>query len=161
MPILRLKSSAGTKKRNSKRPRSIHVHKVSGNSASLIDNSASIVSPSLGKNFFQILSFSGSVADAVRKSGAAMHELFSLLRRDKNFRAEFEAVLNQRLEISAIDSALKGKISVLSFLLCNRLPAKYKNSQHISSVTREIPPIHYIPAEKKPAKAPEGKHGSR
>lgn len=54
---------------------------------------------------------------------------YTYLTKDKTFLKRFDAIINLKLEIALLESALKSKsASILSFSLANRLPLKYNKS---------------------------------
>ncbi len=56
-------------------------------------------------------------------------QFYSYLTKDKTFLKRFDKIINLKLEIALLESALKSKsASILSFSLANRLPLKYNKS---------------------------------
>lgn len=86
------------------------------------------------QNFLSALLEADTLTEALENSALPKNLLFTFLFDDKNFLKQFDKIINLKLEIALVDTALKAKAAnVLSFSLMSRLPNKYnKNKKEIS-----------------------------
>ena len=86
------------------------------------------------QNFLSALLEADTLTEALENSALPKNLLFTFLFDDKNFLKQFDKIVNLKLEIALVDTALKAKAAnVLSFSLMSRLPNKYnKNKKEIS-----------------------------
>lgn len=86
------------------------------------------------QNFLSALLEADTLTEALENSALPKNLLFTFLFDDKNFSKQFDKIINLKLEIALVDTALKAKAAnVLSFSLMSRLPNKYnKNKKEIS-----------------------------
>ena len=86
------------------------------------------------QNFLSALLEADTLTEALENSALPKNLLFTFLFDDKNFLKQFDKIINLKLEIALVDTALKAKAAnVLSFSLMSRLPNKYnKNRKEIS-----------------------------
>lgn len=71
-----------------------------------------------------------SLTDALEFCGVSKSALCSFLFTDKTFQKSFDKIINLKLEIALIDTALKSRAAnILSFSLINRLPKKYNKTK--------------------------------
>lgn len=97
--------------------------------------------------FLHFLSDCDTLKQAIKKSGISLSIVHYLLKTDSDFGAAVDEVLNKKLEFAAIDTALGGNSSLLTLMLTNRMPNKYKPK----NAYEEAPPysrIIYVDAEK-------------
>ena len=86
------------------------------------------------QNFLSALLQADTLTEALEISNLPKNLLFTFLFDDKNFLKQFDKIINLKLEIALVDTALKAKAAnILSFSLMSRLPNKYnKNKKDLS-----------------------------
>lgn len=91
------------------------------------------------QNFLSALLEADTLTEALENSALPKNLLFTFLFEDKHFLKQFDKIINLKLEIALIDTALKAKAAnILSFSLISRLPNKYnKNKKEISKDLQE------------------------
>jgi len=86
------------------------------------------------QKFLQALQNADSLSEALDACAMPKSALYALLFKNKSFQKAFDKIINLKLEITLIETALKSKTpAVLSFSLTNRLPKKYNKSKKDSS----------------------------
>ena len=95
----------------------------------------------LKADFLSALLEADTLSEALELSALPKNILFSFLFEDKKFLKQFDKIINLKLEIALIDTALKAKAAnILSFSLISRLPNKYnKNKKDIAKDPKESP----------------------
>ena len=95
----------------------------------------------LKADFLSALLEADTLSEALELSALPKNILFSFLFEDKKFLKQFDKIINLKLEIALIDTALKAKAAnILSFSLISRLPNKYnKNKKDITKDPKESP----------------------
>lgn len=90
-------------------------------------------------NFLSALLETDTLSEALELSALPKNMLFSFLFEDKKFLKQFDKIVNLKLEIALVDTALKAKAAnILSFSLISRLPSKYnKNKKDTPKDTKE------------------------
>ena len=90
-------------------------------------------------NFLSALLETDTLSEALEFSALPKNMLFSFLFEDKKFLKQFDKIVNLKLEIALVDTALKAKAAnILSFSLISRLPNKYnKNKKDTPKDTKE------------------------
>jgi len=90
-------------------------------------------------NFLSALLETDTLSEALELSALPKNMLFSFLSEDKKFLKQFDKIINLKLEIALVDTALKAKAAnILSFSLISRLPNKYnKNKKDTQKDTKE------------------------
>jgi hypothetical protein len=96
--------------------------------------------------FLHFLSDSDTLKQAIKKSGVSLSLVHYLLKTDDDFRTAVDEVLNKKLEFAAIDTALGGNSSLLTLMLTNRMPDKYKPKNSYEEPT-PYSRIIYVDAE--------------
>lgn len=82
------------------------------------------------ENFLKILQKSLTLTQALEESTLDQGDLCRFLIEDKTFQKHFDKIINLKLELALIESALKSKAAgILSFSLINRLPKKYNKTK--------------------------------
>ena len=82
------------------------------------------------QNFLSALLEADTLTEALENSALPKNLLFTFLFDDKNFLKQFDKIINLKLEIALVDTALKAKAAnVLSFSLMSRLPNKYNKNK--------------------------------
>ena len=91
------------------------------------------------QNFLSALLEADTLTEALENSALPKNLLFTFLFDDKNFLKQFDKIVNLKLEIALLETALKAKAAnILSFSLMSRLPNKYnKNKKETSKNTDE------------------------
>lgn len=91
------------------------------------------------QNFLSALLEADTLTEALENSALPKNLLFTFLFDDKNFLKQFDKIVNLKLEIALLETALKAKAAnILSFSLMSRLPNKYnKNKKESSKDTSE------------------------
>ncbi len=91
------------------------------------------------QNFLSALLEADTLTEALENSALPKNLLFTFLFDDKNFLKQFDKIINLKLEIALVDTALKAKAAnILSFSLMSRLPNKYnKNKKETSKDNAE------------------------
>ncbi|MBO4707516.1 MAG: hypothetical protein J5594_03030 [Elusimicrobiaceae bacterium] len=86
------------------------------------------------RNFLSALLEADTLTEALENSALPKNLLFTFLFDDKKFLKQFDKIINLKLEIALVDTALKAKAAnILSFSLMSRLPNKYnKNKKDLS-----------------------------
>ena len=89
--------------------------------------------------FLSALLEADTLTEALELSALPKNMLFSFLFEDKKFLKQFDKIINLKLEIALVDTALKAKAAnILSFSLISRLPNKYnKNKKETQKDTKE------------------------
>lgn len=89
--------------------------------------------------FLSALLEADTLTEALEISALPKNILFSFLFEDKKFLKQFDKIINLKLEIALVDTALKAKAAnILSFSLISRLPNKYnKNKKDTQKDTKE------------------------
>lgn len=94
----------------------------------------------LKEKFLTILEESSTINEALELSNFPKSMLCSALLKDKTFQKNFDKIINLKLEIALIESALKSKTAgILCFSLTNRLPKKYNKSPKESAKPASTP----------------------
>lgn len=84
----------------------------------------------LKQQFLQALTESESLCDALEACAMPRSVLCGFLIKDKTFLKSFDKIINLKLEMALLETALKSKAAgVLSFSLVNRLPKKYNKTK--------------------------------
>jgi len=100
------------------------------------------------ENFLKILQKSLTLTQALEESALDQGDLCRFLIEDKTFQKNFDKIINLKLELALLESALKSKAAgILSFSLINRLPKKYnktKKEEKISAVNTAPAKIIYF-----------------
>lgn len=82
------------------------------------------------QNFLNILQKSLTLTQALEESTLDQGDLCRFLIEDKTFQKHFDKIINLKLELALLESALKSKAAgILSFSLINRLPKKYNKAK--------------------------------
>lgn len=82
------------------------------------------------QNFLTILQKSLTLTQALEESSLDQGDLCRFLIEDKTFQKNFDKIINLKLELALLESALKSKAAgILSFSLINRLPRKYNKTK--------------------------------
>ena len=82
------------------------------------------------ENFLNILQKSLTLTQALEESALDQGDLCRFLIEDKTFQKHFDKIINLKLELALLESALKSKAAgILSFSLINRLPKKYNKTK--------------------------------
>ncbi len=82
------------------------------------------------QKFLDALEQSDTLCEALEISCLPKNMLCHFLIKDKEFLKEFDKIVNLKLEIALLESALKSKSAgILSFSLINRLPKKYNKTK--------------------------------
>lgn len=106
------------------------------------------------ENFLKILQKSLTLTQALEESSLDQGDLCRFLIEDKTFQKHFDKVINLKLELALIESALKSKAAgILSFSLINRLPKKYnktKKEEKVSSINSAPTKIIYFEEDTTP-----------
>lgn len=97
------------------------------------------------QNFLSALLEAETLTEALEISNLPKNLLFNFLFDDKNFLKQFDKIINLKLEIALVDTALKAKAAnVLSFSLMSRLPNKYNKNKKDTSKDLQEPQITKI-----------------
>ncbi len=97
------------------------------------------------QNFLSALLEAETLTEALEISTLPKNLLFTFLFDDKNFLKQFDKIINLKLEIALVDTALKAKAAnVLSFSLMSRLPNKYNKNKKDTSKDLQEPQITKI-----------------
>lgn len=82
------------------------------------------------QNFLSALLEADTLSEALENSNLPKNLLFTFLFEDKHFLKQFDKIINLKLEIALVDTALKAKAAnILSFSLMSRLPNKYNKNK--------------------------------
>lgn len=82
------------------------------------------------QNFLNSLQKSLTLTQALEESALDQGDLCRFLIEDKTFQKAFDKIINLKLELALLESALKSKAAgILSFSLINRLPKKYNKTK--------------------------------
>ncbi len=82
------------------------------------------------QNFLSALLEADTLTEALENSTLPKNLLFTFLFDDKNFLKQFDKIVNLKLEIALLETALKAKAAnILSFSLMSRLPNKYNKNK--------------------------------
>ncbi|ACC98402.1 hypothetical protein Emin_0847 [Elusimicrobium minutum Pei191] len=93
-------------------------------------------------NFLTHLQNALNIEAALELTGLQAIKLFSFLQKDKVFARRFDQIINLKLEIAFLDSALKTKSpTILSFALTNRLGEKYNKTKTPPNSAAPLPQI--------------------
>ena len=80
--------------------------------------------------FLKTLQKSLTLTQALEESSLDQGDLCRFLIEDKTFQKSFDKIINLKLELALLESALKSKAAgILSFSLINRLPKKYNKAK--------------------------------
>jgi len=103
----------------------------------------------LQQQFLEALQNADSLSEALDACAMPKSALCAMLFKSKSFQKAFDKIINLKLEIALIETALKSKTpTVLSFSLTNRLPKKYNKSQKpVSDAPQKQGKIVYVEAE--------------
>ena len=86
-----------------------------------------------------------TLTEALENSALPKNLLFTFLFDDKNFLKQFDKIINLKLEIALVETALKAKAAnILSFSLMSRLPNKYNKNKKENSKELQEPQITKI-----------------
>ena len=86
------------------------------------------------QKFLSALLEAETLTEALEISALPKNLLFTFLFDDKNFLKQFDKIINLKLEIALLETALKAKAAnILSFSLMSRLPNKYNKNKKESS----------------------------
>ena len=98
------------------------------------------------QNFLSALLEADTLTEALENSALPKNLLFTFLFDDKNFLKQFDKIVNLKLEIALLETALKAKAAnILSFSLMSRLPNKYnKTKRETGKDLKETPPTTII-----------------
>ena len=92
------------------------------------------------QQFLQSLEESESLSDALKACSMPKSLLCSFLIKDKTFLKSFDKIINMKLEMALLDTALKSKAAgILSFSLINRLPKKYNKTKKEPKTEEQSP----------------------
>jgi len=84
----------------------------------------------LKEQFLEALQNAESLSDALEACAMPKSMLCNFLFKDKKFQKDFDKIINLKLEIALLETALKSKAAgILSFSLTNRLPKKYNKAR--------------------------------
>lgn len=99
------------------------------------------------QQFLEALQNADSLSEALEACNMPKSVLCGFLFKDKSFLKAFDKIINLKLEIALLETALKSKsASVLSFSLTNRLPKKYNKTKKENK--EEAPSqILYVPQD--------------
>ena len=104
------------------------------------------------QNFLNTLQKSLTLNQALEESALDQGDLCRFLIEDKTFQKAFDKIINLKLELALLESALKSKAAgILSFSLINRLPKKYnkaKKEEKTPSCSDTTAKIIYFESEK-------------
>ena len=91
-------------------------------------------------NFLTALLETDTLSEALETSGLPKNLLFTFLFDDKKFLKQFDKIINLKLELALVDTALKAKAAnILSFSLISRLPNKYNKHKKDTVKEKEEP----------------------
>ena len=97
------------------------------------------------QNFLSALLAADTLTEALENSALPKNLLFTFLFDDKNFLKQFDKIINLKLEIALVETALKAKAAnILSFSLMSRLPNKYNKNKKDNSKDLQEPQITKI-----------------
>ena len=97
------------------------------------------------QNFISVLLEADTLTEALEISALPKNLLFTFLFDDKNFLKQFDKIINLKLEIALVETALKAKAAnILSFSLMSRLPNKYNKNKKDNSKDLAEPQITKI-----------------
>ncbi|MBO7605245.1 MAG: hypothetical protein J6S61_02090 [Elusimicrobiaceae bacterium] len=97
------------------------------------------------QNFLSVLLEADTLTEALENSALPKNLLFTFLFDDKNFLKQFDKIINLKLEIALVETALKAKAAnILSFSLMSRLPNKYNKNKKENSKELQEPQITKI-----------------
>ena len=99
--------------------------------------------PTGAEDFLRLLSATADIATALKKSGVDSDYIYTLLLSNPDFRARFDDRANLKLELSALDIAMRGNASLSSFLLTNRLGERYRKGS-VAPKASQPPQIVFI-----------------
>ena len=92
------------------------------------------------QNFLNTLQKSLTLNQALEESALDQGDLCRFLIEDKTFQKNFDKIINLKLELALLESALKSKAAgILSFSLINRLPKKYNKTKKEEKLTETSP----------------------
>lgn len=92
------------------------------------------------QNFLTILQKSLTLTQALEESALDQGDLCRFLIEDKTFQKAFDKIINLKLELALLESALKSKAAgILSFSLINRLPKKYNKTKKEEKTENSFP----------------------
>ncbi|MBQ4493560.1 MAG: hypothetical protein II972_03035 [Elusimicrobiaceae bacterium] len=92
------------------------------------------------QNFLNILQKSLTLTQALEESTLDQGDLCRFLIEDKTFQKNFDKIINLKLELALLESALKSKAAgILSFSLINRLPKKYNKTKKEEKLSSQTP----------------------
>ncbi|MDR0953194.1 MAG: hypothetical protein LBM71_03275 [Elusimicrobiota bacterium] len=103
----------------------------------------------LKEQFLQALQESDTLAEALELCSLPKSALCAFIFKDKVFAKTFDKIINLKLEIALLETALRSKSAgILSFSLTNRLPKKYnKAKKEAKEETQEARQIVYVQEE--------------
>jgi len=82
------------------------------------------------QKFLSALLEADTLSEALENSALPKNLLFTFLFDDKTFQKQFDKIVNLKLEIALLETALKAKAAnILSFSLMSRLPNKYNKNK--------------------------------
>lgn len=82
------------------------------------------------EQFLFALQENETLSEALEFCGLTKSKLCTFLFKDKTFQKNFDKIINLKLEIALLETALKSRASnILTFSLINRLPKKYNKSK--------------------------------
>ena len=97
------------------------------------------------QKFLSALLEADTLTEALENSALPKNLLFTFLFDDKHFLKQFDKIVNLKLEIALVDTALKAKAAnILSFSLMSRLPNKYNKNKKDPSKDLAEPQITKI-----------------
>ncbi len=90
------------------------------------------------EKFLSTLLETDTLTEALEISALPKNLLFTFLFDDKKFLKQFDKIINLKLEIALVETALKAKAAnILSFSLMSRLPNKYNKNKKEAKDTKE------------------------
>ena len=90
------------------------------------------------EKFLSALLETDTLTEALEISALPKNLLFTFLFDDKKFLKQFDKIINLKLEIALVETALKAKAAnILSFSLMSRLPNKYNKNKKEAKDTKE------------------------
>ena len=97
------------------------------------------------ESFLQILHSSASIKEALEEDNLEKGIFNQMLYEDSKFKQQFDDIINQKLELALLDSALRASSStILTFSLTNRMPEKYKGRTAVNPETVMPQQIVYV-----------------
>lgn len=97
------------------------------------------------QKFLDALEQSDTLCEALDLCALPKNMLCHFLIKDKKFLKDFDKIVNLKLEIALLESALKSKSAgILSFSLINRLPKKYNKTKKEAPAKEAQPSVSQI-----------------